>query len=226
MCPDCRHELAARDLVPVFSWLVLKGKCRYCRKNIHWQYPAVELLTAILFGLSAAALAPVLFIQYATFLIWLILLTMMIILAVYDTRWMILPDRIMKPAIVIAVLQLVALAIFGEPLRVYIGPIIAAIGAGFGFYILATIAGGRMMGGGDVKLAFLMGLILGISKTILALLLAFNVAAIVGVILIALRLHKRNQPMPFGPYLILGTFIAYLYGSEIIHWYLNLNGLI
>jgi prepilin signal peptidase PulO-like enzyme (type II secretory pathway) len=224
-CPDCNHALAAKDLVPVFSWLALRGKCRYCRKQIHWQYPAVEVLTAVLFALSAIALAPVTMVDYATFVLWLVLLSMMIILAVYDLRWMLLPDRIIKPAIVVTIVLLSVLALSGAPMQVYWGPIVAAVIAGTVFYILASLADGRLMGGGDVKLVFLMGLILGVSRTTLALLIAFNVAALVGVVLIATKIRKRSQPIPFGPFLIAGTFIAYCYGTEIIAWYLRLNGL-
>ena len=82
MCPDCKHVLAAKDLVPVFSWLFLKGQCRYCRKKIHWQYPVVELVTAMLFVVSYVFLLPQTILSWVFFLIWLLFLTLMLIMAV------------------------------------------------------------------------------------------------------------------------------------------------
>jgi prepilin signal peptidase PulO-like enzyme (type II secretory pathway) len=226
MCPDCEHRLAAKDLVPVASWLVLKGHCRYCKAKIHWQYPTVELLTAGLFGLSAAALAPDSTKSYVLFVIWLWLLVQLIILAVYDLRWMLLPDKVVLPAIGVAMFQLLLLVSWGEPYHVWLGPLVAAAAAGGAFWILATVANGRLMGGGDVKLVFLMGLILGLQRTGLALFIGFDTAALVGVILIFLRRRKRTDYLPFGPFLIAGTVVAFLYGTSIIHWYLNLNGIL
>jgi len=225
MCPDCEHRLAAKDLVPVVSWVFLKGRCRYCHAKIHWQYPMVELLTAVLFGLSAAVAAPIALKGYVLLAIWLWLLVQLIILAVYDLRWMLLPDKVTYPALAVALAQLLVLVLWGSPFQVWFGPLEAAAIFGGFFWILATIAGGRLMGGGDVKLVALMGLILGLQRTGLALFLAFNSAALVGIALIALHRRKRTDYLSFGPFLIAGTVAAWLYGGQIIGWYLHLNGL-
>ena len=222
MCPECEHRLSAKDLVPVLSWVFLGGKCRYCKKPIHWQYPVVELLTAALFGISAVVLAPYTAHGYVLLAIWLLLLVHLIILAVYDLRWMILPNKVIYPAMAIAALQLVLLAAWGGSYHVWLGPLMAAVMAGGAFWILASVADGKLMGGGDVKLVVLMGLILGIQRTGLALFIGFDTAALVGLGLILLHKRKRTDYLPFGPFLIGGIYLAYLFGTAIISWYLHI----
>ncbi len=225
MCPECKHTLAAKDLVPVVSWVVLAGKCRYCSKGISWQYPAVELLTSVLFGLSYFALLPIGLWGWILFVGWLIVLGGLIVLAVYDLRWMILPDAVVLPMVLF---WGAILAIGGLSQNIVWGLIlyhlIAAFAVGGGFLILATLAKGKLMGGGDVKLGFLMGLLLGLRASGVALFIAFNSAAIIGLALIALKLKTRKDHIPFGPFLVLGTVVAFLYGPQIIAWYLALNG--
>lgn len=224
MCPDCEHKLAGKDLVPLFSWLALRGRCRYCRRKIHWQYPLVEAVTAVLFGLSAAVLAPTSLGGLGLLAGWLVILTLLVILAVYDTRWMILPDNIMVPAIVVTALYAVLVALDASKVSALYGPALAAVLAGSGFLLLAVVTGGKGMGGGDIKLVFLMGLLLGLKGTALALLISFNAAAFVGIGLILARRKGRRDYLPFGPFLIGGTIVAFLYGQTIVGWYLELNG--
>lgn len=246
-CPDCGHKLAAKDLVPVVSWLWLRGRCRYCGKRIHWQYPVVEALTAGLFGLSAWALVPVSAVTGAgmgavtgagmgavagvQLGFWLVLLTMLVVLAVYDLRWLLLPDKVMLPLIVAALVYAVTMAglhawVLHDPgaWRMLLGPLVAAVGAGGAFYALVVGSKGRAMGGGDIKLAFAMGLMLGLQGTAVAMLLAFNVAALVGVLLIATKKRGRRDQIPFGPFLVGGTVVAFLWGRMLLEWYLQING--
>ena len=223
MCPHCEHRLGAKDLVPVLSWVLLRGRCRYCKKPIHWQYPAVELTTAALFGASVAVIAPDMVKGYVLLAIWLWLLIQLLILAVYDLRWMLLPDKVVIPAIGVALAQLGLLAAWGGPTQVWLGPLLAALLMGGAFWVLASVAGGRLMGGGDVKLVVLMGLILGLQRTALALFIGFDTAALVGIVLILVHRRKRSDYLPFGPFLIAGTIVAFLYGASIIHWYLRIT---
>jgi prepilin signal peptidase PulO-like enzyme (type II secretory pathway) len=225
MCPDCEHELSPKDLIPVLSWLWLRGKCRYCRKGIHWQYPAVEALTAGLFGLSAYILAPITTTAYISLAFWLMILTFLIILAVYDFRWMLLPDKVIYPAIFLSVIYLFFEALSSHSWLVFRGPLGAAFLVGGLFYALAAFSGGRAMGGGDIKLVFMMGLILGLKGMALAMLIAFNSAAIVGIALILSHKKGRRDHIPFGPFLVAGTIIAFLYGQSIVSWYSSINGL-
>jgi prepilin signal peptidase PulO-like enzyme (type II secretory pathway) len=227
-CPDCGHQLAARDLVPVVSWLWLRGRCRYCGKRIHWQYPVVELVTAVLFGLSAWVLVgsdlgvgsdPV------TAGFWLVMLVMLVVLAVYDLRWLLLPDKVMVPLIAVALVYAAVTAGLAHSPRVLLGALVAAVAAGGAFYTLVWATKGRAMGGGDIKLVFAMGLMLGVKALVVALLLEFNVAAIVGLVMIAMKLRGRRDQIPFGPFLVGATVVGFLFGRQIFDWYLQVNGL-
>jgi prepilin signal peptidase PulO-like enzyme (type II secretory pathway) len=222
ICPHCKHKLSSWDLVPVLSWLALRSRCRYCGKPISIQYPVVELLTAGLFVWSYLAWDFSQNFDAIRFGFWLLLLTGLIILAIYDLKWMILPNRALKPLIIIALLQVVIVFVFGPSKRIGFEHIVAALLAGGFFYSLFAVSKGRWMGGGDVKLAFLMGLILVARDTLVAFVLAFNLAAFLSIALIISRRLSRKSLIPFGPFLITATFIAQLYGQEIFQAYLNL----
>jgi leader peptidase (prepilin peptidase) / N-methyltransferase len=224
VCPDCGRMLKAVDLVPVFSWVVLGGKCRYCHQPIK-DHPLVEVTTALVFGLSAAVFYNSPEFNFVTGAFWLVMVVMLLVLAFYDLRWMILPDKVMLPLIVVAFCFAVALAVMthsGVLLADHLG---AAVLAGGAFYALVFFSKGRAMGGGDIKLAFAMGLILGIQSTMVALFVAFVTGAAVGVVLIASRRRTRKDQIPFGPFLALATIVAFLYGPAIVSFYLGLNGL-
>lgn len=223
-CPRCHHKLGVLDLVPVFSWLALGGRCRYCHKPISIQYPLVELLTAALFAVSYLRLTPIDWPSWLSLIVWLYVLTSLIILSVYDWRWMLLPDVVLLPALVTALTPVMVSFVTGQPMQVWLGPITAALGVGAVFYALASVAGGRLMGGGDIKLVALIGLLLGLRLTAVALFIGFDVAAIVSLVLLALKLKKRTDQIPFGPFLALGCVVAMLWGQPILNWYLTRLG--
>jgi prepilin signal peptidase PulO-like enzyme (type II secretory pathway) len=223
-CPDCGHTLASKDLVPVVSWLALRGKCRYCRKPIK-DHPIVELATGFSFMLSYIALRPVTALQWVRFDFWLVMLVLMIVLAVYDARWMLLPDKIMLPLILVAAIFQIAIAVLSRYPKPLLSVLAAAVLAGGVFYAIVFFSKGRAMGGGDIKLAFAMGLILGPQNTLVAMVAAFNVAAILGIALIVTRRRGRKDQISFGPFLVGGTIVAFLYGHQIVEWYLRANGL-
>jgi leader peptidase (prepilin peptidase) / N-methyltransferase len=224
VCPDCGHQLAARDLVPVVSWLMLAGKCRYCRKPIK-DHPIVEIVTALAFGLSAYVMQPGTLLEWVKLLVWLVILVLLLILAVYDDRWMILPDKVMLPLIVLSLVYTVSLSIVHRSIVPLEHAVLASVIVGAAFYLLVLFSQGRAMGGGDIKLAIAMGLLLGPRATAVAMLVAFNCAAIVGIVLIAARRKGRRDHIAFGPFLVGGTIVAYLYGQAIVTWYLRINGL-
>lgn len=222
MCVTCKHTLSALDLIPVFSWLFLKGKCRYCQTSISPQYPIVEVLTSVLFVISYLfwPYAFVGFVSYAVFASWLLTLVGMIALSVYDLRWMLLPNRILFPLIGLQCLA-ASLQIFtsGTPFKsflVVMGSVAVASGL---FYVLFQMSNGRWIGGGDVKLGILLGLLL--MSPVKAVLMLF-LASLIG-LLFALQLYigKKSQKriIPFGPALIIATFICMLWGGAIIDWY-------
>lgn len=221
MCPHCHHELAARDLIPVLSWLSLRGKCRYCHKAIP-DSPAVELSLPVLFIVSyifwPVALSGS---QLAVFVLWLGLLVGFLALAVYDLRWMLLPNRLVYPLSVIAAGQAgVRIVTAQRPLGALIQTLLAvAVGGGI-FYLLFQISSGKWIGGGDVKLGWLLGLTVATpGRSLLMIFLAAFTGSLISVPLLINGRLKRNATIPFGPFLILGAILVQLFGSDILSWY-------
>lgn len=218
-CTRCEAQLAWYDLIPVLSWLWLRGRCRYCGEFISRRYPAIEIITGGLFAWSYLVwdfTTP-----YAALNLgfWLAILVGLVLLADYDTRWMLLPDKVLLHLLAVAVVQQVTVTIATGQFRGAIDAALAATLASLFFYGLFAYSRGRWMGGGDVKLVFLMGLVLGLANTLIALLIAFNVAALVSLTLIALRKMSRKDHIPFGPFLIGGTVVAMFYGATIFEAY-------
>ncbi len=224
-CPQCGHELAAVDLVPVLSWLWLKGRCRYCAKPITWQYPAVELLTAGLYilsylhwpnGLDSTS-------GQISFAIWLISIIGLVSIAVYDLRWFIIPDQVVYSLIYLAIAKVALNAILfgGGPLLVKDAVVGLLIGGGL-FYAIFQFSDGRWIGGGDVKLGIFFGILLGARDAFIAVYVAAVAGAVVMSVLLLTKKVTRKTKIPFGPFLILGILIAGLYGSVLWGWYSQL----
>lgn len=225
MCPDCRHTLAWHDLLPVVSWLSLKGKCRYCHKHISWQYPLVELVVAVLF-VSSYIFWPFLPFTSLTFLLlglWLVLLIGFVALAVYDIRWMILPNRIVYPMQIIAVVYTLTALVINDshsfPRTILDVSLSLICGAGL-FYALYHVSKGKWIGYGDIRLAVIIGLVLGSpAKVLLMLFIASLMGTLISLPLLLKGKLKRNSHLPFGPLLIAATVIVYLFGASLIAWY-------
>ena len=224
MCPSCHHTLAAKDLVPLFSWLSLRGKCRYCHKPISWQYPFIELLTATLFAVSYL-LWPLEFDTFGIvrFALLLVYVVFFVALSVYDWHWQELPDRLVWPLVGIAVTEAVLIAVWQQNIR---SALIALLAGGilFGlFWLIFQISKGNWIGGGDVKLVLALGIIVG---TPLNGFLVIFIASLIGTIasLPTLLRHKtaRNVHVPFGPALLLAAYIVYFAGESLVSWYQGL----
>lgn len=222
MCTHCKHVLAAKDLVPVLSWLSLGGKCRYCGQPISAQYPLVELLTAALFVVSYIWWpTTVTGAQTDIFVLWLALLTGLIALSIYDLRWFLLPNSIIYPLTVIAVAQ-AAIVVFSshEITTALLNVVLSFIIGGGIFYVLFQVSRGKWIGGGDVKLGALLGIIVGTpGRTILFIFLGSLLGSLVSLPLLASGRMKRTSALPFGPFLITGAIITVLFGGDILHWY-------
>ena len=203
-CPKCGAVLKWLDLIPLISFLLQKGKCRYCKGKISLQYPIVELTTGLLFLLIFN---------------WLniVIACFLIIIFVYDLKHYIIPDKIIFPAILLAL-------IFN-----WSNILSAVLASGF-FLSLVLISKGKWMGLGDVKLAALMGLILGWPNICLALFLSFLSGAIIGLVLIALGKKTIKSQIPFGPFLSGATILIMLYSvsnlSFVDNFHLPLIGFI
>jgi len=221
-CPYCKHKLSWKDLIPIFSFLILKGKCRYCHHQISLQYPLVELATGILFVLIFWILdfGFDLAFGFWNLIFYLVIASFLIIIFFYDLKHYIIPDKIIYPAIAIALFyQLFGIWNFEIGI---LKPILSAILAGLFFLSIVLFSRGKWMGVGDVKLAFFMGLFLGFPNILIALFLAFFIGAIIGIGLIISGKKTLKSEVPFGPFLVVGTFIALFWGQAIINWYLNL----
>jgi prepilin signal peptidase PulO-like enzyme (type II secretory pathway) len=224
MCPNCRHQLYARDLVPVLSWLSLGGKCRYCKKPISAQYPVVELLMGLLFAVSYLAwpLQLVDVVSIIAFGLWLIMLTGFMAHVVYDSRWYTLLDKVTLPLTIIGLVYICLQAYVQSDLQVLVGAGIGAL-ALFGlFYGLFQVSGGAWIGGGDVKLAPLLGLL---ADGFLEVTLLLFVSSVLGTVYAGLYALAHQQKLrgstriPFGPFLITGVVFVVLWGDAIIQWY-------
>ncbi len=221
ICPHCRHELAVKDLVPVFSWLSLRGKCRYCHKKID-DNPLIELTTPLLFVFSYIYWPFVFNAEGNTLLVfWLLFLVGFVALTVYDLKWMILPDKITYPLFGLAILQLVLNVAF------FHGGWDAVLAAGWGilllsglFYGLFQLSKGQWIGGGDVKLGIILGMLVGgPSHALLVLFLASLIGTLLALPLMITGRTKISSRIPFGPMLLIATFIVYLFGASLIGWY-------
>jgi len=210
-CPGCGRRLTAADLVPFFSFVFLKGKCRGCGLKIHWVYPVMELLTGIAF-----ALAYLRFGFTGELLVALLFLSLLVIITVSDIAYMLIPDKILL-ALGIPVF-LLRIAMPTDPW--WDGPAAALVMPALLLFIAIVSKGG--MGGGDIKLYVVIGLVLGLADSFLSLFIAALVGAVAGFILLKRQGKGRRTPVPFGPSIAFGATIAYLYGDQIVGWYLNL----
>ncbi|MFH1781436.1 MAG: prepilin peptidase [Patescibacteria group bacterium] len=215
-CPQCGAILKWFELIPILSFLIQKARCRSCGQKISWQYPVVELSTGLLFLLAFNFfLQPIILIYY------LIIICLLIIIFVYDLKHYLIPDKIIYPAIVIAGIFNLQPSIFNE-FSIFKLSILSALGASGFFLLLVLATKGKGMGLGDVKLAFLMGLILGWPGILLALFGAFLSGAIIGLALIFSGKKKLKSEIPFGPFLVVATVLAIFCGSALINWYQNI----
>lgn len=222
MCPNCRHKLKALDMVPMLSWLALRGKCRYCGKPISAQYPLVELLTALLF-VVLYIWWPVAFTDAQTviFALWLALATGFMALIVSDLRWMLLPDRILYPTTAVAaVIAVIAAATASQPWLAVLNTLLAvAVGGGL-FYALFQVSKGKWIGGGDVKLGWMLGLVTATpARSGLMIFLAALLGTLVSIPLLLSGRMKRHSVIPFGPFLIMAAIVVQLFGHDILSWY-------
>lgn len=227
MCVHCGHTLAAKDLVPLLSWLSLFGKCRYCKKPISWQYPLVEALTAALFVISYQFWPYVLdFWGYIGFASWLVCLVGLIALAVYDIRWMILPNKIIFVLYGIASLFVMSRALAEQSLQPIVGSILGVLVGGGFFYVVFMVSSGKWIGGGDVKLGFLLGaLVGGLTNAALVLFIASLLGTTVALPLLLAKKSNRGSQIPFGPFLIIAAFVVLLFGDRLVDWYLASIGI-
>lgn len=217
-CPSCKKVLGFFDLIPLVSFLFLRGKCRNCQNTISWNYFLIEALTGTLFALSSYMLWPEHFVYIESFAlmvsVYWFYIAVLVAITFYDLYYTIIPDAISLPAIVIAF----ALTVF--PFTPTISDALFGALIPFTFFALQiVISKGKWIGGGDLRLGLLMGAMLGVSQVLVALFLAYFIGSIVGIALILTKKKTAQSKIPFGPFLSAGTFIALFWGQYILDWY-------
>ena len=216
-CPKCGSKIRAYDNIPLLSYIILGGKCRFCKEQISIIYPAVELLSGLIFLC--------LYLWYGLgweFASKLFLFTSLMVIFFIDIKHQLISDVITLPGIAVG-LTFSLLSKSPSFLDSVIGLI-----AGGGFFYLVALAGDKIfkkesMGGGDIKLAAMLGAFLGWQKILLIFFLASFLGALVGVIFLLLSPKLReNRLIPFGPFLAIATAICIFFGNRLVELYLNL----
>lgn len=202
-CESCDKTLGWIDLIPIFSYVRTKGKCRYCRVNLSLQYPLIEITTGTFFVLVF------LLFPFPNLIYFLFLISILIIIFMIDLKFGIILDKIIFPSIFITFLYLF---FSGENIVIHF---ISALGSFLFFYFLYFITKKRGMGFGDVKFAFLIGLIFGFPETFYVLYVAFLTGALIGTILILWKKKKLKNSVPFGPFLVIGCLIVLFFQNQI-----------
>jgi prepilin signal peptidase PulO-like enzyme (type II secretory pathway) len=239
-CPKCKHQLAWYDLIPLLSFFLLKGRCRYCGKAISIQYPLIEFITAVLFvavGIKSGYIQKIndlllgslsfsnkeVFVILLSVLCLLLIVGCLVLIALHDFKTKYVLSLVVYVTMG-ASLSFLIVNYGGQvsswPLFEYFYPFVAPslIAAGI-FFAIYAISRGKWMGAGDIEIAAMMGVVLGWPDTMIAFYVAFILGAIIGTVLLVAQKAKLKTEVPFGPFLITGTFVAYLFGTQIVWFY-------
>jgi len=237
-CDFCKHKLKGLDLFPVLSFIFLGGKCRYCHKKISWQYPLIEILTGISFVLifnpdligvnSQFSHLRQDFGGQAIFQLvaWLGIASCLIVIFFADVKYQIIPDSMQIAFFLFSLfINLLAPRSLGEVGEFGIWNLLkSGVVVMLPILILYWLTKSRGMGFGDVKLAFVIGFLLGLKAGLLALYCSFILGALVGLILIIFKLKKLKSKIAFGPFLILGSIIIFIWQSYIFKFIYQIYG--
>ena len=218
-CPKCGHQLSVSENIPVLSFLMLGGKCRACKAPISWQYPAVELITGVLFalvvwryGATTQALAALAFTGF------------LVAMSGIDLRTTLLPDNLTLPLLWLGLL-LSLVPVFVVPSQAIIGAAVGYLSLWSVYWAFKLLTGKEGMGYGDFKLLAAIGAWCGVSAILPVLLMSSLVGAIIGSIWLALKGRDRATPIPFGPYLAVAGWIQLFWGGDLLQAYLDFVGM-
>ena len=209
-CDFCKKPLSWYELIPLFSFLIQNRRCRHCHKPLSFQYPLIELVTAIGFVMIALEGVTSLPLLIGSLLIF----SMCVVIMVADLKYFIIPD------VTLIIMGLVGLGFLTTlvPSEI-IMHVLSGVLSSLGFYLLYVCTKRKGMGFGDVKLVGVLGLLLGFPNTIIALYTAFLTGAIAGVILMMRGKAKMKTAIPFGPFLLIGALVAWAWGPHIWTWW-------
>ena len=215
-CPACGHSLKWYDNIPLVSYLVLKGKCRYCRTSISAQYPTVEALNAVLYI--------VMYLKFgfgADFIFYSLMSSVLVTIIFIDLKEMIIPDSLVLCILVLSIIHK-AINYFLYGISPNLTGSILGLFLAVGLFLAIVIISRGGMGGGDVTLIGALGFVLGVKNILLNIFLSFILGAIISMVLLAAKIKTRKDPIPFGPFIVLGFFMTVLWGKVIINWYFTL----
>lgn len=214
-CFSCGTNLKWYDLVPVLSYMVQKGKCRYCGEKFSSQYPIIELFNGVLYLL--------IYIKFdftLEFFFYCILFSILMVVALIDLKHMIIPDVLILCIFILSILyKIAAYVLWMEPFNI-VQSVGGLILSGLFFLLIIFLSKGGM-GEGDVTLISSLGFILGIKDIFLTIFLSFVVGAIISVFLLVTKIKGRKDPIPFGPFIIFSFFMVVFWGNQFVQWYLN-----
>ncbi len=217
-CPHCKNPIKSYDNIPVISYILLRGRCRYCKGTISIQYPLVEGITAISSFLLITTFGPSL-----SYLFYFAFLASLIVITVIDLRHQIIPDVISLPGIGVGLLASLII-----PQINFLDSLIGILSGGGSLFVVATLYQWLFkregMGGGDIKLLAMIGAFLGWKAVILTILSGSLIGSITGIIIMVSKGKDFKYAIPFGPFLSLGAVISLFYQNEIIIWYLQPKG--
>lgn len=219
-CPHCHHAVRAIDNIPLFSWLRLKGKCRYCQHKISIRYPLIELLTA---ALSLAVACHTGF--NSTALLFLIITWALIALTFIDIDKMLLPDQITLPLLWLILLFSAFESAPVNAAQAIIGAVCGYLSLWLVYWGFKLATGKEGMGYGDFKLMAFFGALLGWQQLPVVILLSSLLGAVIGSVLLIVQGRDKSTAIPFGPYIAVAGWIAMLYGESIVNHYLHYMGI-
>ncbi len=215
-CPHCKHALGVFDLFPILSHILLQGKCRYCSAKISIQYPIIELINGLLYGMLFITFGASIEMFFYSLLCSLLLVVFMI-----DLKTQLIPNTLTLFGLIVGILFRVTQAVLlASNIPLMEGSLGFLAGAVPLFIIIVLSRGG--MGAGDLKLMAVVGLFLGSSLTLLTLFYASITGGVVALFLLILKKKGRKSTIPFGPFLVLGTYISIFVGQQVWSWYLSL----
>lgn len=213
-CPYCKKIIRWYDLVPLFSFILLRANCRYCQRPISWQYPIIELLTALmaihlywLYGLS-----------YQT-LLYFVIFSLLLVAAAVDFIDRVVPDEFVLPAIILS-FGMGVWQLEGLMTELVLG--VGLVGGLLAVFVLFSRE--RWMGAGDITLGVALGLLGGWPGSLVGLVVAFGLGSMIGLLQIAAKNRSIKDAVAFGPYLVVGSYVAALYGDQLANGYFALVG--
>jgi len=215
-CPSCKHRLSVLDNIPLLSWLLLRGRCRYCQTKISIQYPLVELLSAVLSAVIVWKLGPSMQGLAGLLLTWAL-----IALSGIDFRTQLLPDQLTMPLLWLGLL-LALLPMFVAAPSAIVGAAVGYLSLWSVYWLFKLLTGKEGMGYGDFKLLAALGAWMGPLALLPIILLSSFIGALVGGSLMILRKRNSQTPMPFGPFIASAGWVWFVEGDRFLQWYLTL----